>query len=70
MTRRRYRDLAVALCALTLAGTVAAPVKARDNPLPAGQAAYDVIPVRAMDELVAQRIRTGPSLRPWTVPSW
>ncbi len=62
MTRRRYRDLAVALCALTLAGTVAAPVTARDNPLPAGQAAYDVIPVRAMDELVAQRIRTGDKL--------
>lgn len=62
MTRRRYRDLAVALCALTLAGTVAVPVTARDNPLPAGQAAYDVIPVKAMDELVAQRIRTGDKL--------
>lgn len=62
MTRRRFRDLAVALCALTLAGTVAVPVTARDNPLPAGQAAYDVIPVKAMDELVAQRIRTGDKL--------
>jgi len=62
MTRRRYRDLSVALCALILAGAGAAPLAARDNPLPAGQAAYDVIPVKAMDDLVAQRIRTGDKL--------
>jgi len=62
MTRRRYRDLSVALCALILAGAGAAPLAARDNPLPAGQAAYDVIPVKAMDDLVAQRIRAGDKL--------
>lgn len=62
MTRRRYRDLSVALCALVLTVAGTAPLSARDNPLPAGQAAYDVIPVKAMDDLVAQRIRTGDKL--------
>ncbi len=62
MTRRRYRDLSVALCAFSLTVVGTAPLAARDNPLPAGQAAYDVIPVKAMDDLVAQRIRAGDKL--------
>jgi polysaccharide export outer membrane protein len=62
MTRRRYRDLSVALCALSRTVVGTAPLAARDNPLPAGQAAYDVIPVKAMDDLVAQRIRAGDKL--------
>jgi polysaccharide export outer membrane protein len=62
MTRRRYRDLSVALCAFALAGAGTALAATRDNPLPAGQAAYDVIPVKAMDDLVAQRIRAGDKL--------
>lgn len=61
MTRRRFRGLSAGLCAFAIAVT-AAPLAARDNPLPSGQAAYDVIPVKAMDELVAQRIRSGDKL--------
>ncbi|NBW75684.1 MAG: polysaccharide export protein [Sphingomonadaceae bacterium] len=62
MTRRRFRGLSVALCALAFCGASAAPLAARDNPLPSGPAAYEVIPVKAMDELVAQRIRAGDKL--------
>lgn len=62
MIRRRLRDLSMALCAVTALGAIALPVAAADSPLPSGTAAYDVIPVKAMDELVAQRIRAGDKL--------
>ena len=62
MIRRRLRDLSLALCLVTALGAAPRPVAACDNPLPSGAAAYEVIPVKAMDELVAQRIRSGDKL--------
>lgn len=54
------------LIALALAGTIcllaATPVAAKRSTLPSGTAAYETIPVKAMDELVAQQIRPGDTL--------
>jgi polysaccharide export outer membrane protein len=54
----------LARSALTLAlGLIAAsPTLAQPNTLPSGTAAYDVIPVKVMDEMVSQRIRPGDKL--------
>ena len=61
MVRRRIRVHLPALYALSLAG-LSDPVLAAQPVLPSGAAAYDVIPVKAMDEMVAQRIRAGDKL--------
>lgn len=58
--RQGARYAGLGLLALGLLG--AAPLAARSAPLPSGAAAYRVIPVRAMDEIVAQRIRSGDKL--------
>lgn len=54
------------LIAPALAGTIcllaATPVAAKRSTLPSGTAAYETIPVKAMDELVAQQIRPGDTL--------
>lgn len=62
MTRRRYRGLSVRLCLSAICSLGAVPIAAGDIPLPSGAAAYKVIPVKAMDELVAQRIGAGDKL--------
>lgn len=62
MKRRRFRVLSSALLACSLAGLGAPPLGAQASPLPSGTAAYDVIPVKAMDEIVAQRIRANDKL--------
>lgn len=62
MERRRNRALAFALFACTLSGLDASALGAQALPLPSGPAAYEVIPVKAMDEMVAQRIRPGDKL--------
>jgi len=62
MKGRRRRDLFMALYAVMALGAATGPAIARNTDLPSGPAAYDVIPVRAMDDLVAQRIRTGDKL--------
>lgn len=62
MERRRNRALAFALFACTLSGLGASALGAQALPLPSGPAAYEVIPVKAMDEMVAQRIRPGDKL--------
>ena len=40
----------------------AAPALAKRIDLPSGLAAYETIPVKAMDDLIAQRIRPGDTL--------
>ena len=62
MTRRRFRDLLALLCAFALHMLGTAPLAARDIPLPSGADAYEVLPVKAMDERVAHRIRMGDKL--------
>lgn len=62
MKRRRFRVPPALLLACSLAGFGASPVGAQSSPLPSGLAAYDVIPVKAMDEIVAQRIRANDKL--------
>jgi len=62
MKRRRIRVLPSVVLACSLAGLVAHPLEAKTSPLPSGPAAYDVIPVKAMDEIVAQRIRPNDKL--------
>lgn len=59
MLSRRIRVLSLALLASSVIG---APAGARPSPLPSGPAAYDVIPVKAMDEIIAQRIRANDKL--------
>lgn len=60
MLRWRPRALSLALFACGLAS---APACARPaSQLPSGPAAYDVIPVKAMDEIIAQRIRANDKL--------
>lgn len=61
MKRRRNRVLLSLLCAGSLVA-FGQPALAAQATLPSGPAAYDVIPVKAMDEMVAQRIRAGDKL--------
>lgn len=62
MKRRRIRVLPPVVLACSLLGLAAHPLGAQTSPLPSGAAAYDVIPVKAMDEIVAQRIRANDKL--------
>jgi len=62
MTGRRIGVLATPFFALSLAGLGAQPLAAKMQVLPSGEAAYGVIPVKAMDELIAQRIRPNDKL--------
>ena len=62
MKRWRGRLLLVTLYACSLAGPGAAAPAGQPAELPTGAAAYDVIPVKAMDEMLAQRFRPGDKL--------
>jgi polysaccharide biosynthesis/export protein len=62
MNLRRTAILPCVLLLAALSGLAPAPLVAQNSPLPSGDAAYEVIPVKAMDELVAQRIRPGDKL--------
>lgn len=59
MERRRNRVLSLIVLAFGLSSM---PLGANPSPLPSGQAAYEVIPVKAMDEIIAQRIRANDKL--------
>lgn len=54
--------LTAALLSSCLTGLAARPLAAEPSTLPTGPAAYEAIPVRAMDEIVAQRIRANDKL--------
>lgn len=56
------KHLIVPAVAGTIGMLLATPAAAKPNTLPSGQAAYETIPVRAMDDLVAQQIRPGDTL--------
>lgn len=60
MTRRRTGSPATVMLVFSLTGLAAAALNAA--PLPSGPAAYAAIPVKAMDELVAHRIRPNDKL--------
>lgn len=62
MKRWRGRVLLVTLYACSLSGFSTAGLASQATELPSGTAAYDVIPVKAMDEMIAQRIRPGDKL--------
>lgn len=59
MERRRNSALSLVVLAFGLSSM---PLDASTSPLPSGPAAYEVIPVKAMDEIIAQRIRANDKL--------
>lgn len=59
MERRRNSVLSLIVLAFGLSSM---PLGASPSPLPSGPAAYEVIPVKAMDEIIAQRIRANDKL--------
>lgn len=62
MTLRHAGVLFVNVLTVSLAALSASLLGAHASTLPAGQAAYEAIPVKAMDEIVAQRIRPNDKL--------
>ena len=61
MICRRTRVLFTVVIAAGLAGFAPQPLAAKST-LPSGAAAYEVIPVKAMDEIISQRIRANDKL--------
>lgn len=62
MIRRQAHLLARAVLAGCLGVLASQPLAARSLSLPSGMVAYEVIPVKAMDEIVAQQIRANDKL--------
>jgi len=62
MTHSRTRALVAAVLAFGLTGPAGFPLRAEPSPVPSGADAYAIIPVKAMDEIIAQRIRPNDKL--------